>query len=79
MINIEGTLGLDECVCVCVCVCVCFQIHKAKATGLIEGCSGIVMDKKRQSRHVLCCSVHVCVCVCVFVRGKRGCYLSINI
>ena len=64
MTNIEGTLGFDECVCVCVCVCV-HQIPKATATGLIEGCSGVVIDRKRQRRQVVCCSVDVCVCVCV--------------
>lgn len=56
MTNIVGTLGLDERVCVCFHVNV-HQIPKAKATGLIEGHSGIVTDRKRQKRQL----VHVCV------------------
>lgn len=65
MTNIEGTLGLDERVCVCACVFVDVNVHQipnTKATGLIEGCSGIVIDRMRQRRQVVCCSVHMCVC-----------------
>lgn len=43
-------------------VCVHMNVHqmpKAKATGLIEGYSGIVIDRKRQRRQVVCCSVCV--------------------
>lgn len=46
-------------------VCVHMNVHqmpKAKATGLIEGCSGIVIDRKRQRRQVVCCSVCVREC-----------------
>lgn len=60
MTNIEGTLGLDDSECVCVHVNV-HQIPKAKATCLIEGRGGIVIDRKRQKRQIVHCSVHVCV------------------
>lgn len=49
---------------VCVCWRECASNPQTTAMGLIEGCSGIVIDRKRQRRQVVCCS---CACVCVRV------------